>query len=197
MLADRYAQPVATMRADVEQVLETFQRSAVSATARARRPTWRGAKSVAHGWLGMPRRRKLWTAYATAVVVVVEVLIHLAPLDRVARWLGVPLAETSVGNDLPPLDTATLSDHEREVLAALFWVHRAWLFDATCLRRALAGGWLLRGHRPQLCLGLADVDKTLAHAWLVVDGHSLNGLAGAPLFSKTTRPNSPKTVKNA
>jgi hypothetical protein len=128
---------------------------------------------------------KLATIYATALVVTAEVLLRLEPIDRVSRRLRAPLSDGSDDVDLPPLDGSCLTDRERRLLSALAWVQRAWLFDATCLRRALAAGWVLRRRKPRLCLGLSDTDEVLAHAWLVLEGRSLDGLPGAPLFKRS------------
>jgi hypothetical protein len=127
------------------------------------------------------------TIYATALVVTVEVLLRLQPIDRVSRWFRAPLFDGSDDVDLPPFDASCLTDRERRLLGALAWVQRAWLFDATCLRRALASGWVLRRRKPRLCLGLTGSDEALAHAWLVLEGHSLDGLSGAPLFRRGER----------
>jgi hypothetical protein len=162
--------------------------------------------------LRLPFSRKLSIVYATALVVAVEVLVHVGRVDRASRWLGVPLLDDPGLEELPPLEIASLAPREQRALAALAWVQRAWLWDATCLRRSLAGGWVLRGRQPRLCLGLAGTkdagtkdpgakdagtkdaaDKDagtkefVAHAWIVVDGHSLDGLVGAPLFIRPER----------
>ena len=86
-----------------------------------------------------------------------------------------------------PLDGSYLTDPERRLLGALAWVQRAWLLDPTCLRRALASGWVLRRHKPHLCLGLTGTHDVLAHAWLVLEGRSLDGLPGAPVFKRGDR----------
>ena len=124
------------------------------------------------------------TIYATALVLTVEVLLRLQSVDRVSRWLRAPLFDGSDAVDLPPLDGSCLPDRERRLLGALAWVQRAWLFDATCLRRALASGWVLRRRKPRLCLGHTGSHEVLAHAWLVLEGRSLDGLPGAPLFKR-------------
>jgi len=186
-LAARHGKPVALVRADVDRVLGVMSRTAASATTRVRRPTRRGTVSVARGWSRLAFDMKLATIYATAVVVTVEVLLRLQPIDRASRWLRAPLFDGSDDVDLPPLDGSCLTDRERRLLGALAWVQRAWLLDPTCLRRALASGWVLRRHKPHLCLGLTGSDEALAHAWLVLEGHALDGLPGAPLFRRGER----------
>ena len=48
-------------------------------------------------------------------------------------------------------------------------------FNPTCLRRALLGGYVLRRHAPVVRIGVAKTDKlVLAHAWVEVDGVSLD-----------------------
>ncbi len=118
----------------------------------------------------------------------VEALLYLGRIDRVTRWLGAPLLDSSELEDLPPFDPVSLSSPERTLLGALASVQRRWLFDATCLRRALAAGWILRRRRPRLCLGLTDAEGALAHAWLVVEGHTIDGLPGAPVFKRVVAP---------
>ena len=142
---------------------------------------------MARGWSRLAFGMKTATIYATALVVAVEVLLRFQPIDRASRWLRAPLFDGSDHVDLPPLDGSCLTDRERRLLGALAWVQQAWLFDATCLRRALAAGWVLRRRRPRLCLGLTGTHDVLAHAWLVLEGRSLDGLPGAPLFKRGDR----------
>jgi Transglutaminase-like superfamily len=181
-LAARHGQPIEAVEADVERVISTIRQSSVAPTARGRHPSLKGSAGVARAWLRLPLSRKVAAAYATVLVVAVEVLIHMSSVDQASQWLRVPLAGSADVDDPPALDASSLSARERELLGALASVQRRWLFDATCLRRALASGWVLRRHHPRLCLGLAGSDEALAHAWLIVDGHALDGLPGATLF---------------
>lgn len=142
---------------------------------------------MARGWWRLAFDMKLATIYATAVVVAVDLLLRFQPIDRASRWLRAPLFDGSDDANLPPLDGSYLTDPERRLLGALAWVQRAWLLDPTCLRRALASGWVLRRHKPHLCLGLTGTHDVLAHAWLVLEGRSLDGLPGAPVFKRGDR----------
>jgi Transglutaminase-like superfamily len=181
-LAVRHGQPIEVVEADVERVLSTIRQSSVAPTARGRHPSLKGSAGVARAWLRLPLSQKVAAAYATVLVVAVEILIHLSSVDQASQWLRVPLDGSTDVDELPTLDPSALTARERELLGALAAVQRRWLFDATCLRRALASGWVLRRRHPRLCLGLAGSDKALAHAWLIVDGHALDGLPGATLF---------------
>jgi Transglutaminase-like superfamily len=182
ILAARHGQPVEVVEADVERVISTIRRSSAAPTAHGRHPSLRGSAGVARAWLRLPLSSKAAAVYATVLVVAVEILIHVSSVDQASQWLRVPLDGSTDVGELPALDASALSARERELLGALGSVQRRWLFDATCLRRALASGWILRRHRPRLCLGLARSEEALAHAWLIVDGHSLDGLPGATLF---------------
>jgi hypothetical protein len=183
-LAARYGKPVALVRADVEHVLAVMSGTLASPTSRVRHPTRRGTVSVVRGWLHLTSKVKLDVMYATALVMVIEVLLRSQSVDRASRWLKAPLFDGNEGSDWPPLDLSGLTERERRLLGALAWVQRAWLFDGTCLRRALAAGWVLRRRRPHLCLGLTGSQEVLAHAWLVLEGCSLDGLPGAPMFRR-------------
>lgn len=58
---------------------------------------------------------------------------------------------------------------------------------STCLRRALAAGWVLRHHEPSLQLGVQKAGgQVSAHAWLVADGVNLDP-TGAADFTPLTR----------
>jgi hypothetical protein len=188
VLAARHGRPTDEIQADVDRVLHTLQHTSLPATTRPRHPTWRGGAAVALRWSRLPLSAKVATVYASGLVVAVEALLYLGHIDRMSRWLGTPLLDSSEGEDLPPFDPASLSSRERMLLGALASVQRRWLFDATCLRRALTAGWILRRRRPRLCLGLTSADGALAHAWLVIDGHTIDGLPGAPVFKRVVAP---------
>jgi hypothetical protein len=161
----------------VEEVLAAFAQAADRSSSRARPPSAAGSVRVLRQWLSLSRRQKLTTAYVAGLVMVVEILVRLCPVDQAARWLRSPLITNDLGA-LPPLDRSVLSDRELRLLGSLRWVQRLWLWDETCLRRALAAGWLLRRRRPGLCLGLANSENAIAHAWLAVEGQALDALAG-------------------
>ncbi len=164
-----------TSRRHVQQVLTAFAAAATPASRRGRVPSVAGFAKVVRHWLGLSAQLKVTTAYAAGLVVVVEILVRLRPVDQAARWLNSPLVTRDPG-DLSPLDQSLLSERELRLLASLRWVQRMWLWDETCLRRSLAAGWLLRRRRPRLCLGLPGSGDALAHAWLVVEGQALDAL---------------------
>jgi hypothetical protein len=181
-LAERHDVPIEKVARDVERVLGTIRDSVAAPTARPRHPSWRGCARVASRWFGLPFAQKCETVYVSTLVVTVELLLRFVPLDKVGRWLHVPLIDPLCAPGLPPLRPSSLTGRERRLLAVLASVQDRWLWDATCLRKALASGWVLRRHQPRLCLGLAGSDANLAHAWLVVDGHTLDDLPGAAPF---------------
>jgi hypothetical protein len=188
VLAARHGRPAAEIEADVDRVLHTLEHTTLPATARPRHPTWRGGAAVVLRWFRLPLSGKVATVYTSGLVVAVEALLYIGHIDRVSRCLGAPLLDSSEAEDLPPLDPMWLTSRERTLLAALASVQRRWLFDATCLRRALAAAWILRRRHPRLCLGLTGAEGALAHAWLVVGGHTIDALTGAPVFQRVVGP---------
>jgi Transglutaminase-like superfamily/Coenzyme PQQ synthesis protein D (PqqD) len=166
VLSERYNLPVQRARADVLRVARAVRSGAATSAARGRRPTLRGAIDVARGWWRLPLAARIATCQAALLVLTVEVALKLSSLDAVARRIGAPLAVDDRDGAAPPLDETTLTSKERLHLWAVRWVLQRWLFDATCLRRALAWGRVLRARRPALCIGLVEEDGVLAHAWL-------------------------------
>ncbi len=176
-LAERHGMSQELSRGHVERVLTTFANVEASPATRPRALTLAGSRWVLRHWLGLPTRLKVATAYTTGLVTAVEALLRLRPLDQVARWLGSPLVTHDPGQ-LPSFDPSVLTDREQVLLASLRWAQRLWPWDATCLRRALAVGRLLRRRQPGLCLGLPGSEEVLAHAWLIVGGQALDALPG-------------------
>jgi hypothetical protein len=108
---------------------------------------------------------------ALALAVVVEVGLRTTTLPRLARALGTPLAVDGFDAYADPAGAVLLPDWAVLRMHAVRRVLRHWPFGDTCLRQALVCGWLLRGLRPALQLGVAKVDgEVRAHAWLVVSG---------------------------
>ncbi len=177
MLAERHGLAREASSGHVDQVLRTFASVGPGPATPARALTPAGSLRVLRQWLSFPTRLKVATAYAASLMTVVEALLRLRPVDQAARWLGAPLITHDPGQ-LPPLDRDLLTDRELLMLGSLRWVQRLWPWDATCLRRALAAGWLLRRRRPGLCLGLPGSGSALAHAWLIVEGQALDGQPG-------------------
>ncbi len=174
-LAERHGLTREVSSGHVDNVLRTFASVGPGAATRARPLTPAGGLRVVRQWAAFPTRLRVSTAYATCLMTVVEALVRLCPVDQAARWLGAPLVTHDTG-ELPPLDRDLLTERELLMLGSLSWAQRLWPWDATCLRRALAAGWLLRRRRPGLCLGLPSTAGALAHAWLVVGGRALDAL---------------------
>jgi hypothetical protein len=107
--------------------------------------------------------------------VAVEIGLKCTDITRLARWMGVPLATDTVAPPaIGPDDLSILTERERRLHWAVYWVMARWLYDGTCLRRALAFGWILRRRAPVLRLGMLDDQGTLAHAWIEVEGRAFN-----------------------
>jgi len=166
VMSERYNLPEQRARADVVRVARAVRSGAATSAAKGRRPTLSGAVGVARGWWRLPVAARIATGQAALLVLVVEVALKLTSLDVVARRIGAPLAVDERDGAVPPLDETTLTSKERLHLWAVRWVLQRWLFDATCLRRALAWGRVLRARRPVLCIGLVEEHGVLAHAWL-------------------------------
>jgi hypothetical protein len=111
---------------------------------------------------------------AAAVACAVEIGIRTLKLPTVARLAGTPL-RTDDGE--PPREVDRLGLPPRLVLRmrAVRRVMRHWPFGETCLRLALVSGQRIHAVRPVLRIGVAkDADGVRAHAWLEVDGVSLD-----------------------
>lgn len=126
---------------------------------------------------------------AAGAALVVEVGLRVTTLPRLARLVGAPLRLDSGGDLMPSSSeqlgtglTARLDPRLRRRLRSARRVLRHWPFGDTCLRRALVTGYVLRRRHPVLRVGVAKVDGRIqAHAWLEVDGVSLDP-AGAALY---------------
>ena len=99
----------------------------------------RGGAAAALRWSRLPLSGKVATVYAAA-----RRSRRGSPLYRPHRPRE-PLARRTSPRLLPargspPFDPVSLTSRERLLLAALASVQRRWLFDATCLRRALGAG---------------------------------------------------------
>ncbi len=111
--------------------------------------------------------------YATVLVLscVAEVALRLAPLTRIAALFRVSLdSGAAVGMPLEVLPPWAASR-----VRVVRVVMRKWPVDGVCLRDALVTGQRLRRLRPTLKLGVARSEAGLAaHAWLEIDGRSLD-----------------------
>ncbi len=172
VIADRFDVPFEQARRDVTQVITSVRSQSAPRTTAGRRPTAAGMSIVTRTWLRLPWRHRITVAHVTAVVVAIEVGLAAVDLARLARWMGVPL---DTGEPTPPGsdDVSVLGPKEQGYYWAVDWVLTRWLYDGTCLRRALTLGWFVRRRHPVLRLGMIDDDSGIAHAWIEVDGAPL------------------------
>ena len=196
-----------TADADVNRVVSSIIEAQTTITGSTHRPTLGGGADVVRQWLGLDTRAKMATARIAALVVAIELGLRFRPVNAVARRLQVPLevidetsdrsaatdATSPVSIDTVPagsreLDPSELTAAEVYQLGAMNWVLTRWIYDATCLRRALAGGWILRHRGPRLHMGLIDQGEVTAHAWLVVEGSTLGALGNVHDFSRLADP---------
>jgi hypothetical protein len=162
----------------VTSVLEQIRGARAVGETSMRRPSLRGGASVVWQWARLPVRSKFAVAEMTVLVAGIEFALRVFPIDIVARRAGAPLAVGRGVNDpgLAEIDMSKLADREQLRLAAADWTLARWVFDATCLRKALLYGWVLRSHGPELHIGLLGKGDALAHAWLAVDGSTIGAL---------------------
>jgi hypothetical protein len=186
VLADRHGLDTAVAMADVQSVLDRIGGAQASEGRSMRHPKVRGLAHVARQWAGLSGSAKLAVMKITALVVAVELALRRFPIDAIARHLGAPLADAEeiTGACGEELDLTALSHQELNLLGAADWTLARWVFDATCLRRALLYGWVLRHRMPELRIGLMADDEVLAHAWLVVNGCTLGALDEVGGFSR-------------
>jgi hypothetical protein len=103
----------------------------------------------------------------------IELGLRFVRVERIASALRVHFLEggSLVDGDAPAVLTAA----ERRWMRNTARVLRRWPLDATCLRRSLLTGWVLRRHAPVLILGVRTEDgQVAAHAWLRVGGFDLD-----------------------
>ncbi len=160
---------------DVGAVVAAVQGMSATRTSRGRRPTVAGIRVVTRSWWQMSARYRWTTTQVTLVVMAIEVGLRMVSVARLARWMKVPLA---TDQSPPPLagadDLDGLSDVEQRAYGAVGWVLARWLYDGTCLRRALALGFFLRRRHPVLRLGMVDEAGAVAHAWIEVGGQAFD-----------------------
>lgn len=123
--------------------------------------------------LALPLRLKFELLWLLALIAFIESGLRLIGLNRVAKILGVHLGfDNSTSTSAYDL---SLSNRERERLELGLRMLRRGPFNGTCLRRALLAGYILRSHAHAVRVGVRSVDGNIAaHAWLVVDGVSLD-----------------------
>jgi hypothetical protein len=170
----------------VTSVLEQLREARAVGQTSMRRPGVRGGASVVQQWARLPGRAKAAVMETTVLVVAIELALRMFPIDTIARRVGAPLADSQGAADpgVAELDMSQLSDRTQQRLAAADWTLARWVFDATCLRKALLYGWVLRGHGPELHIGLMKTGDALAHAWLAVDGGTLGASGDVEDFGR-------------
>ncbi len=188
-LADRFDLPIERATADVTTVVTALTGLRAERVARPRRPTLRGAAAEGRKWWGLSNPLKLAVVKAMAVVLVVEVGLWTLDLARLAAWMRVPLATgpSSSGRPAGEGDADSLTPREQHDVWATVWVLDRWVFDGTCLRRALVTGYFLRRHHPELHLGLIGEGET-SHAWVEAEGMTFNAQPVTGLFTSAPGP---------
>ena len=117
----------------------------------------------------LPLAESRATLRLITLAALVEVLLRIWPLPRVARLLGVAFTETDAPSEsVVPL----LTERERCHLRCVRRIARHWRFsEGACLRASLLAGYVLRRHKPRLVIGVSRNDGAFAaHAWLDVHG---------------------------
>jgi Transglutaminase-like superfamily len=191
-LSDEYGISLDRALADVSAVRDAITSLSPSRTSRARRPTITGARSVVGAWRRQPLRSRQAIVEVTWVVIGIEIGLKLTNLATLSRLLGVPLATDDASPpEIAADDLSGLTPREQRLYWAVSWVMQRWLYDGTCLRRALTLGWFLRRREPTLRLGMMEKDGTIAHAWIEVAGQAFNAQPVTAAFSSTSTPCSP------
>jgi hypothetical protein len=129
--------------------------------------------------------RRDWPALVVTVAVAigVEIGLRTVRLPTLARLVGAPLGDATTEPSGPPRALDLPVDAARR-LRLCVRILRHWPFDEKCLRRSLVCGWRIRTLHPTLVVGVAVVDGDIkAHAWLTVDGVSLDPSGSASFFA--------------
>lgn len=102
-----------------------------------------------------------------------EMALRLLPLRRTVRLFRFDL-DSSRRAVAPPIEVLPAWAIQR--IRVVRVVMRRWPVDGVCLRDALVTGHRLRALRPRLKLGVArsGTGDLQAHAWLEIDGRSLD-----------------------
>lgn len=147
-----------------------------------RRITVTRVARVVAAWFRLPLRDLVGTAVAAIVLVVAEQRLRTSDISRVAGLFRVPIAFED-RPAAPNGDDSALSDNERRRIRQAEWVLARWRYPATCLRRSLIVGLILRSRRPVLRLGLMP-DGLTAHAWVEAEGRSYWAPEGLTPFTE-------------
>jgi Transglutaminase-like superfamily/Coenzyme PQQ synthesis protein D (PqqD) len=196
-LAQRFGIPIEQALGDVGAVVAAVRGLSAERTDRGRRPTVAGVRVVTQSWWQLPWRFRMAVVQAAMVVVAIEIGLAVFSLSRLARMIRVPLATDGA---VPPLvgpdDLSGLNPGEQRAHWAVQWVLARWIYDATCLRRALAFGWFLRRRDPVLRLGMIDDQGATAHAWIEVDGRAFNASTVTGSFVTGAVPSGPAQLED-
>jgi len=187
-LAARCSIPVDRAQADVATVVDALGGLRATRTSPMRRPALTGVWDTLRQWWALPLRLQVAVAEAVVVVVAVEVGLRTTDVGTLAQRMQVPLAS---GMADPPEDDAddisVLTPGEQRMYWATGWVLNRWVFPDTCLRRALAAGFVLRRNHPVLQLGLVGDGET-THAWVEAKGMTFNATEVTGRFVASTGP---------
>jgi hypothetical protein len=127
-------------------------------------------------WRRVRPRHVVDAAQVAALAVVllgIELGLRSTRVDRVASALRVRFL--SGGSLHDGAELVPVSDRERRWLRNAARLLRRWPLDATCLRRSLLTGWVLRRHEPQLVIGVrSEEGRIAAHAWIRLGGRDLD-----------------------
>lgn len=126
------------------------------------------------------RRLGWWARCAVELVIQLQVLARIEWLVRrrglphACRALGIELRLDGVAGHEPAL----LRRRYTAVVRAARVATGGWPFGNTCLRRAMLLGSRMRAEHPVLRIGIRpDGAGTLAHAWVEIDGRTLDPTA--------------------
>lgn len=113
---------------------------------------------------------------AAVLAPMVELLLRTIAIQRTANLLRIRV-RLEGGPGVPDSSHAELrlTDRERRALAIAWRVLDIGPFNSTCLRRSIIGACLMRRRDHAVRIGvLRTADGFKAHAWLEIDGVSLD-----------------------
>lgn len=120
-------------------------------------------------------RRAVRLGSAACAVAAARVGLACLPLPELVKRLGVELGRAR-GAASDAADWADIPPATAELVASVDAILARWPAPSPCLVRALACGFLLRKHKPTLCIGVREAasgSRWAAHAWLEVGASAL------------------------
>jgi hypothetical protein len=124
------------------------------------------------------RRRARFTyelARALCWLTRIECGLRRHDLPTLCRKLGI---DCDFRSAIPPAtEHVVLPRRTRTAVLACSYAVARWPFGATCLRRCLVLGRLLRTLEPSLRIGVRRDGEFMAHSWLEIGGRTLDGSA--------------------